>query len=49
MECGLLQGEIDGGIPCTCDDSAENCQRNYEDYEVFQRIGLLKFSHCGSY
>jgi hypothetical protein len=45
VEQRLLQGEIHEKIPGKRDDSSDDCQSNNEDYEIFQGIGLLNFSH----
>ena len=41
----LLYGEFDGEIPGECDESAEDCKRYHEDYEVFQGVRLPRFGH----
>lgn len=38
MDCSLLKGKFDGEIPCKCNDCAKDCQRDYEDNEIFQCV-----------
>ena len=43
--CSLLYWHLYGEIPGECDDSAEDCERYYEDYEFFQCVRMLRSGH----